>query len=882
MPLRTHLASLARNVFRRRRVERDLDNELHAYLDELTDEKRRAGLDASAARRAARVELGGMDQVKEEVRAVRTGHVIQEFLKDLRFGARTLRRNPAFSAVAVLALALGIGANTAMFSVAYGILLRPLPYASPDRVAVVYLRYFPRDFAFGTLCMRDFLTWRENNQAFENPSLFRNNLMDIGGAERVPEQVQGARVTAGFFSTLGMRPLIGRTFAAGDDKPAGPSLAVLSESMWRRRFAASPNVLGRSILISGVASTVIGVMPHGFQFPRRDTEVWVNLPLDPPTRYGPWLYRGLARLKPGVTMQQAEAELNHIGRRLMQANPTYKRLTFPMLDLRDALLGTSIRPTILVLAGAVGLVLLIAVVNVANLMLARATVREREMALRLSLGAGRGRLVRQLLAESLLLSILGGAAGLALAWGGIELVRAWNPGNLPLIDSVRLDWTALGFMLSVSAITGILFGLVPALQCARTNLNSTLKEGGRGTGSSHARGRMRSILVATEVAIALMLLVGAGLLLRSFANLQRVNAGFDAPPNQLVHVLISPGSRKYNDPAAGLAFYDEVLRRTRNTPGVEAAAITDSLPPDRQGDADTFVIEGQALQPGVINPILSDITATPDFFQTLRIPLLKGRAFTTHDIAEAAQVAIVSQGFVRRFLPGRDPIGVRIKASGPDLGNRWMEIVGVVGNVKYLGLTADTDPAYYMPVAQNYSPWMFLVARTSGDAARVTGALRQQIQSIDPGVTLAWIGTMEDAMAASVSQPRFDTMLLALFAAIALLLAAVGIYGLIAYSVAQRTHEIGVRMALGAARADVVRIVVQQGASLAALGIAIGLLGAFGLTRLLKTMVFGVGVTDAITFLAAPLGLMIVVLLATAVPAIRATRVSPVVALRYE
>ena len=882
MPLLSRLASLRRNLFTRPRVERDLDDELHAYLDQLTEERRAAGMNEAEARREARIALGGLEQVKEEVRQVRTGQMLEELLQDLRYGIRMLRKNPAFTVVALLALALGIGANTAMFSVAYGILLRPLPYASADRVAVVYMRYFPRDYAFGTMCMRDYLMWKENNRAFEDPSIFSNRRMDIGGKEGVPEQVQGATVTAGFFSTLGVRPLIGRTFAAGEDQPTTGSLVVIGESIWRRRFAASTGVLGQTILVNGAPATVIGVMPAVFQFPRRETEVWTNLLLNPPTRYGPWFYRGVARLKPGVTLPQAQAELNNIGLRMMQQNSFYKRLMLPVLGLRDALLGVTLKPAILVLAGAVGLVLLIAVVNVANLMLARATVREREMALRLSLGAGRGRLVRQLLTESVLLAVMGGAAGLALAWGGIALIRAWNPGNLPLIDSVRLDAGALGFMIFVSMLTGVLFGLAPALESARADLNSTIKEGGRASAASQARGRTRAALVICEIAVSLMLLVGAGLLLRSFANLQAVTGGFSAPPRRILTMLISPGDRKYNDASAGLAFYDEVLRRARNVPGVETAAVTDSLPPDRQGDADTFAIEGQPLAPGEINPIISDVTMSPDLFQTLGIPLIEGRYFTAHDTQDSAQVAIVSEGFARRFLPNQEALGKRIKESGPGYGDRWMEIVGVAGNVKYLGLTVDTDPAYYMPLAQNYGPRLYLAVRCSGDAARLADTLRRDIQSIDPGVTLAQIGTMDRSLAWSVSQPRFDTLLLSLFAGIALLLAAVGIYGLIAYSVAQRTHEIGVRMALGAARADVVRMVVRQGVSLAALGILLGLGGAFALTRLLKTLLFGIGVTDTLTFTAAPVGLMLVVLFATLVPALRATRISPVVALRYE
>ena len=878
----SRIGSLCRNLFQRRRVERELDDELRAYIDELTEEKCRNGADPATARREAHIELGGIEQVKEEVRQVRSCRTLEELLKDLRYGARTLRRNPAFSAVAILALALGIGANTTMFSVAYGILLRPLPYPAADRIAVVYMRYFPRDFAFGTLCVRDFLTWRDNNHSFEEPSLFRKSVLDIRSAGRLPEQVQGAIVSAGFFSTLRMNALVGRTFSTGDDKPAGPSLALLSESLWRGRFASDPAVIGRTILVKDASTTIIGVMPGDFHLPLRDTEIWLNLPLDPPTRYGPWFYRGMARLKPGVTLEQARAELNRIGLLMMQQNPDYKRLALPVLGLRDALLGPTLKPTLLVLAGAVGLVLPIAVVNVANLMLARATTREREMALRLSLGAGRGRLLRQLIAESVLLAALGGAAGFLLAWGGVALIRAWNPTGILLIDSIRLDGVALAFMLCVSLLTGILFGLAPALQSTRTDLNSTLKEGARGACADRARSRTRSALVIAEIAISLMLVVGAGLLLRSLSNLERVNAGFAAPPDRLAHLLISNSSHNANNPAVGLAIYNEVLRRVRALPGLELAAFTDSLPPDRQGDADTFGIEGQNLAAGQLNPIVSAATAGPGFFETLRIPLVKGRTFNDHDTPNSRPVAIVSEGFARRFLPGEDPIGKRIRQSSAAMGNPWMEIVGVVGNVKYLGLTTDTEAAYYVPLAQSYSPITLLVARTSASASSVADSLRRTVQSVDPGLTVAWVGTMENDMRHSVSQPRFDTALLAAFAAIALLLAAVGIYGLIAYSVALRTHEIGVRMALGAARSDVVGMVLRQGASLAAIGIALGLAGAFALTRLLDTMLFGVRATDALTFAAAPAALLAVVLLAALVPALRAARVSPIDAIRYE
>lgn len=671
-PLRS-LDNLRRNFFSRSRIDGDLDDELRAHLDLVAEEKRAAGLNPAEARRIAFVEMGGLEQVKEEIRAERTGHLLVEFLQDLRFGMRMLRRNLLFTATAVLALALGIGANTAVFSVAYGTLLRPLPYPDANRVAVVYMSYFHRDFARGTMCLRDYLTWKQNDRAFEDPSLFRTRTVDLGGIEGNPEQVQSASVTAGFFPTLGVRPLTGRTFAAGDDNPSAPSLTVLSESVWRRRFGASPEILGRTITIDGVRSQVIGVMPGAFQFPQRDTAMWTNLPLNPPTRYGPWFYRGIARLKPGVSMAQAQAELDHTGAIMMRENSHYTQLKLPAVGLRDALLGNAKAP-VLILMGTVSLVLLIALVNVANLLLARATVREGEMALRLSLGAGRGRLLRQLLTESMLLAAMGGIAGLGLALSGIHLLQIWNPGDLPLVQLVRLDGVVLGFMIFSSLLAGILFGLAPALRSVRASLNTAIQESGRGGYGSRIGGRLRGVLVVSEIAVSLMLLAGAGLLLRSFANLESVNGGFAAQPGQVLTMQVSPG-KKYADTNVGLIFYDQLLQRARAVPCVESAAVTDSLPPDRQGDADTFGIEGQTLPQGVMNPVISQVTASPGLLRVLDIPLKRGRFLNDYDTQNSEPVAIVSEGFARRYMPGDDAIGKRVRKSEASLGNPWMRIV---------------------------------------------------------------------------------------------------------------------------------------------------------------------------------------------------------------
>ncbi|HXM45821.1 MAG TPA: ABC transporter permease [Bryobacteraceae bacterium] len=884
MPLPAHLSSLFRNVFRKSGTERELDEEVHAYVRELTGEKVRSGMRYEEASRAAAIELGGVEQVKEAVRDVRRGHMLEQLLQDIRYAARTLRKNPGFTAVAILALALGVGANTAMFSVVYGILLRPLPYPDADRIAVVFMHWLPWDNPRANMSMADFLDWKSQTTSFENPSLYASvgRRFDLTGAGD-PEQVSGASATSGFFTVLRARPIVGRTFLAGDDQPASARVAVIGASLWKRRFAGRADALGQPIVLNGVACTVVGVMPEDFHFPLTNSEVWTNLAVVPPKRRGPFFYRAFGRLKPGVTMQQAQAEANAIGRRIEQANPTvYSHLDLPVISIRDAMVGNIGTPLIVMIC-AVSLVLLIAVVNVANLMLARATVREREMALRLSLGAGRGRLIRQLLTESVLLSGLGGIGGLALAYLAIVFLRAANPGNLPRIADIHVDGAVLAFLLLISFLTGILFGLAPALQSARADLSSTLKEGGRGT-TGGSRQRTRAVLVVSEIALSLMLLVGAGLLLRSLLRLQRVDAGYHSAPERILAMTISPANRRYTDEATGIAFYGRLLDRVRQLPGIRYASLSDGLPPDQEGDADTFVIQGAAPRT-TGNPVVTVDTVSPDYFRAMGIGLLRGRAFEARDGRESPPVAMVSESFARRFLPGEDPLGKRIKESGPELTFLpFREIVGVVADVKYTGLDANRLAAYYLPYTQNYTRRTFLVVQSSLDAARdaanLAPMLRREIQAVDKDVVVAYVSTLQQAMRDSVARPRFDAILLMLFAGVALLLAVIGIYGVIAYAVAQRTHEIGVRMALGARRADVLNLVLRQGARLAAMGIAVGLGGALIFTRLMRALLFDTSVQDTFTFAVAAAGLFAVAVLASMVPAHRATRIDPLSALR--
>lgn len=667
-------------------------------------------------------------------------------IQDLRYAIRTLSKSPGFTAVAVLALALGIGANAAMFSVSFGVLMRPLNYPQADRVALVFMDWLHRNNPRANLSMADFLDWRSQNHAFEDPSAFSISRFDLT-SPGLPEQVRGATVTAGVFSALRVQPLLGRLFLPGDDRPGAPRLAVIGESLWRRRFNARPDAPGQTIVLNGAPSTVIGVMPGQFGFPRAESELWTNLAVTTPTRHGPYFLHGIARLKPGVTLRQAQAEADAIGHSIEQRNPRlYPQLHLPVLSIRDAL-TEDVRPVVLVLAGAVGLVLLIAVVNVANLSLARATVREREIALRLSLGAGRARLVRQLLTESLVLAIAGGAAGLVLAYAAVEMLRAFNPGNLPRIADVRIDGAVLAFLLLITLLTGILFGLYPALRSARANLR-----GGAGRHSLNAR----SALVIAEVALSLMLLVGAGLLLRSFVRLSNVDPGFHAPPANVLSLGISPAARQYADDARGIALYSRLLDRVRQVPGVDSAAISDGLPPAQEADADTFTVQGQVLPPDVSNPIVSVGIVSSDYFRTLGAPLLQGRFFTDRDNVAAPPVAIVSESFARRVFPGETAIGKRIKQSGPALTeNPFMEIVGVVGDLKYQGLARKDSAAYYMPFTQNYARRAFLVVRSSRDAAQLGPVLRHEVQALDPEIVITSLSTLASDLATSVAQPRF-------------------------------------------------------------------------------------------------------------------------------
>ncbi len=737
------------------------------------------------------------------------------------------------------------------------------------------------------MSIADYLDWKAHNHAFEDPAIFSNGSwrFDLTGAGE-PLELKGCAVTENFFSVLRASPMLGRVFRSGDSAPAAPAAVVLSEPLWRNRFGADPAVIGHAVNLNGTQATIIGVMPATFRFPAGQ-ELWTNIRLRPPTRRGPFPFIGLARLKRGITLEQAQAETNAIGRQIELANPgNYHAMTMPVLPLRDAVTGKA-RPALLVMFGAVLLVLLIAIANVANLMLVRSGRREREMAVRISLGAVRGRLVRQLLTESVLLGCGGGLAGLALAWFGIAALRAWNPGNLPRIEDVHLDFRVVAFTFFLSILTGIVFGLAPAFRSSHSDLNNTLKQGGRTGTADLAKRRAHGVLVIAEVALSFTLLIGGGLLLRSFVQLENADAGFQAAPQQVLTIGIAP-SRSNGGNSRGIITsqhtrYARMLDRVRRLPGVVSAALSDSLPPDRRADYDTFQIEGEPWTESAF-PAVTEVIVSPDYFQTLRIRLLKGRYFTDADTADGPGAIIISESLARRYFQGSDPIGRHIAPSGPDNHNRFQPIIGVVSDVKYTGLDSASEPAFYRlytEFSDGDSMKLNLVVRSS-IAAALPHQIQREIRAIDPNATLSDIGTLDAVRSQSVAQPRFRTVLIAGFAAVALLLSAIGIYGVIAYSVAQRTNEIGIRMALGAQRGTVLRQIIGQGAVLAVAGVAIGYAGALLLTRVLSGLLFATSSTDPVTFVSVTMILVAVALVASLLPAVRATRIDPVIALRYE
>jgi putative ABC transport system permease protein len=799
---------------------------------------------------------------------------MKSFWQDLRYSARTLVKQPGFTAIAVITLALGIGANTAIFSVVNAVLLRPLPFKDSDRLVLVWNRGAEAAGGDRTpLCVADLLDWQSQNHSFESVGAFQNGLFNYSDGD-IPEQVRGVSVTANFLSLLGVGVQLGRDFQASDEKVGAPRVVLLSDRFWRSHFGADKQIVGRNLNLSGVSATVIGVMAANFAFPNKGVELWRAIQLDQPTRRGPYFLTGVARLKPGMNIPQAQAQVQ-----TMTSSFDNQHFNFKVLPVNDYIVG-DVRPALVALLVAVTLVLLIAAVNVANLTLVRAASRVKEISIRTALGASRGRIIRRLLTESLLLAIAGGALGtLGAVWGTSLLIRL-APENLPHLEQIRIDSFVLGWTAVVSLVTGLIFGLAPAWQSSRLNLNEALRDGGRNTTESAGKRRWRNLFVITELALAVMLLTGAGLLIKSLWRLQQVDLGISS--ERVLTMQLGLRGQRYQKPEQARDFNTRLVEQTRSLPGVSAAAVSNSLPPDDTDFSSDFTIEGRPAPSNKDPQIAYFNKVSPEYFRALGIPLRKGRSFTGADSADAPQVALINETFQRRFFSGEDPIGKRL-----NLGNEkepdWNQIVGVVGDVKYNGIADDVQPAIYLAAQQSPIRGIALVIKTDlADPLSLTSAVRSEISKLDPDLPVTQVSTMEQRLSKAIAQPRFRTILIALFAGVALVLACVGIYGVISYSVSQRTHEIGIRMALGAGRRNVLKLVIGQGAWLAIIGVAFGLAGAFALTRLMAELLFGVTPTDAATFVSVPLVLILVALLACYIPARRATKVDPLVALRYE
>ena len=801
--------------------------------------------------------------------------------QDVRYGLRMLWKSPAFTSVAVIALALGIGANTAIFSVIYGMLFRPLPYAEGHNL--VFISEWAEQVPGMSFSVENFKDLRDQNTAFEAIMAYRGQNYVLTGSDR-PERLNGREVTVGMFDTLRLKPILGRVFTPDEDKAGAERVVLLGEGFWTRRFARDPNILNQQLVLNGESFTVIGVLPGTMHTSMRLTDAFTSImrretQLGGPDNRGnhPGIYV-YARRKANVSEEQARAEVVAIAKRLAETYPNSNaRQSMTVLGLHEALVQDT-RGPLLFLLGAVVLVLLIACANVANLLLGRAAVRQREIAVRIALGAGRGRLVRQLLTESVLLSVVGASLGFLLAYWGVIGLMAMLPTNTSLAEQVSIDGTVLGFTAAIAVLTGLLFGVVPAWQASRADVQETLKEGGRGGSGGVGHHRMRSALVVVETAMALILLVGTGLMLKSFWRVLQADGGFN--PEGVLTVSVSGPDTKYKEQPQRRAFIEQIVSKVQAIPGVQYAA---SALPLLGGWQSGFSVDGRPEPPAGQMPSADITRVSLDYFRAMGIRLLKGRFFGDQDNANAPQVCIIDDTFARAHWPNEDPLGKKVKFGRVSNENPWMEIVGVVNHVKHYGVDQDSRVEMYLPYMQSAIPSFTLVVRTTGDPASLTSAVRQAVQSVDPDVPIYQARTLESIVSDRVARRRLAAVLISVFGSLALVLAAVGIYGVMSYAVTQRTHELGIRMALGAQQGDIFKLVIGHGMIRAAMGMALGLgIAYFGLSRLVAAVLFQVTATDPPTYAASPLVLLLVALLACWIPARRATHVDPVVALRHE
>lgn len=876
------LLSSFRNIFSRAEVDRDLDAELGAHVQLLTDEKVASGMSIDAARRQSLLELGGVEQVKEDVRGVRAGMWLEQFWQDFRFGFRSLRKSPGFASLAILTIALGIGANTTMFSVIEGVLLQKPPFAAPDRVMVV-LQKQPNGNT-NIFSTPDYLEWKRQNSPVSQMAAMRTDSVVFGTGAQA-ERITGWRISSEAFSVLGVTPTLGRPFTPDEDMPGAGNFVLLSDAFWKKNFNADRNVLGTKINLDGAPYTVIGVLPSRFQIFDPSESFWTPLQLTTQdalasSRTLHWLF-SFARLSPGTSLKQAQSTVDAIAARLHHDDSTGDAGFGLTLQSFQDFNTTGLREPLLLLMGGVGFVLLIACSNVANLLLARGSARRMEISIRTAIGAQRSRVIRQLLTESVLLSLLGGITGLFLAYGALRILLAMNLSSLPNADTIQLSRVVLAFTFSTCVLIGILFGLVPAVITSKNDVTNALRESSRG--GARSGGKSRAVLVATETALAFILLIGAGLALKSLWKVNRIDPGFN-PDGVMTFRLSAPAQFKDHP----FVFYKEVTDKIRALPGVQDAVLARDVPMGGGDPSMPVAVDGGSPRVTDGQVVTRMRIIGPDYFHGFQTRMIRGREFTTDDTETSQPVVVVSQSLAERYWPNQDPVGRTLKPNIADAP--WYNVIGVAQDVRHQGLDADAEPTAYYPYAQFpksiralAGKYMTVVVRTNtAHAAGLLDSIRHTVASVDANVPVYSIKSMDDFMADASSFRRLETSLIGVFAALALILAAVGLYGVMAYAVTQRTREIGVRMALGASRRDVLRLIVAHGMKMACIGLAAGVVGALALARLMASLVYQTSTTDFATFISVGVFLALFILLACLVPSLRATRVDPNIALRCE
>ena len=875
-----------RALFHREQIIGEIDDEFRTHVEMATQANLERGMAADEARRAALRSFGNLGSARDAAYEIKGGGMLETLVQDIKYAMRGLARQKTFTVVAVVTLALGIGANTAIFSVVNEVLLRPLPYTDEERLVMLW-EVTPEGRHQNNTSRANFLAWKQQSTSFETMSAFSDQRFNLTGAGE-PEEVSIQFATPELFKVLGVEPMIGRTFVHEDGQPNAPKIAVLSYGIWQRRFGGDRQIAGKPITLNGTPFTVIGVMPPGFQWhirqrsgTGRPAEIWtvLEMPTSGPNLQGRFLST-VARLKRGVSYAQAEAEMKTIAKRTESDAPRYNLgFSAEVVPVRDQFVG-NVRFALWVILGAVGFVLLIACANVANLLLARAASREKEIALRAAVGAGRWRIVRQLLTESLLLALFGSAFGLGLAWWGIKALVAISPRDLVNLQHVGIDLSVLLWTIIISFATGIVFGIVPAIEASRLNLTDALKEGKGSAGQSHRSRRLRGGLVASEVALALILLASAGLLIRSFGQLQKIDRGFQS--DNILTMVVRLPEAKYKEDPQFVAFFRQATERIKTLPGVNSVGIVNYLPLyGGLGAQTSYTVEGRPSLPPGQEPSTHVRVTDANYFQTMQIPLLRGRLFTDQEMTEARHVVLISESMARQHFPGEDPIGKRISVSMWD-DPKPAEIIGIVGDVRYESLVDKPEPTSYFSHAELTYAFMTLVIRTNGEPAALAPAVQRELRELDPDQPVSDVRTMNQVLAERVARARFNAVLLTLFAGLATLLAAVGIFGVMNYSLTLRTREIGLRMALGAQRGRVLMLILKQGLTLTLIGTAIGLVGALALTRLMSSLLFEVSAADPATFGVIVVLLVLVSLIACYLPARRATRIDPLIALRSE